>query len=56
MSPDLLAKCSQCGYLMPLDSTTYDRCSCGALNKDPDAGRFGSTFGDDSIEVYQRGQ
>jgi hypothetical protein len=54
MSRDLLAKCSLCGYLMPLDPTTDDHCTCGALNKDT-GGRFGSTLGDESIEIYRRG-
>lgn len=39
---------------MPLDPATYDRCTCGALAKDPDAYRFGSDLGDDTIEVFRR--
>lgn len=35
-----------------LDPTEYDHCGCGAIRKDIDAGRFGSSLGDDAIEIY----
>jgi hypothetical protein len=53
MSRGLFFRCSRCDYLMPSDTGTTERCTCGALNKDADAGRFGSHLGDDAIEVYE---
>jgi hypothetical protein len=29
-------------------------CSCGSIFKDADVGRFGSTFGDNSIAIYRQ--
>jgi len=53
LSPEFYFRCVQCGYLMRADPSTYDDCFCGAMRKDPDAGRFGSCFGDERVEVYQ---
>jgi hypothetical protein len=39
---------------MPADFNDYFTCTCGAMQLDIDAGRFGSQFGDKSIEVYRR--
>lgn len=53
-SPDLFYRCSRCGSVMPADFNDYFTCTCGAMSLDIDAGRFGSHFGDKSIEVYRR--
>ncbi|MGC5017153.1 hypothetical protein [Micromonospora sp. DT47] len=45
MSSRLAFKCVACGYVMSG--------SMRAAYKDADAGRFGSTLGDDAIEVYK---
>lgn len=37
-----------------LDPTEYGACECGALSKDIDAGRFGSSLGDQAIEIYRK--
>jgi anti-sigma factor RsiW len=37
-----------------LDPDRYGDCRCGAMHKDPDAGRFGSYLGDDNIEIYRQ--
>ena len=52
MSTAFAARCTRCDYYMVLDPGRHDTCSCGAMYKDADAGRFGSTLGDDQIEVY----
>lgn len=46
-------RCIRCDYFMPDKGDTTQRCSCGALSMDADAGRFGSQLGDDAIEVYE---
>jgi len=38
---------------MPLKPGENAECRCGALHKDADTGRFGSTFGDDAMEIYR---
>jgi len=53
MRAGLIARCLVCDYYMILDPDTYDTCACGAMNKDPGAGRFGSRLGDDRIEIYR---
>ena len=59
MSSDLYFKCIRCDYLMhaATDMTDpakmFDRCFCRAMNKDADAGRFGSVLGDEQIKVYR---
>jgi hypothetical protein len=53
MRADLYARCVRCGDLMSLAPDEPARCRCGALHKDPDAGRFGSSLGDKTIEIYQ---
>jgi hypothetical protein len=53
MRDDLYARCTGCGNLMSLAPIQYSGCSCGALYKDPDAGRFGSVLGDAAIEIYR---
>jgi hypothetical protein len=52
MRADLYARCIRCGDFVSLDPTEYDHCGCGAIRKDIDAGRFGSSLGDDAIEIY----
>ena len=54
MSEDLYFRCINCGYLMSGDMHQDDRCLCGKLTKDSGFGRFGSSYGDDAIEVYKR--
>ena len=54
MRDDLYARCTRCGNLISLDPMKYGDCPCGALHKDPDAGRFGSTLGDAAVEIYRR--
>jgi len=39
---------------MHADFDDYFNCSCGAMHLDRDAGRFGSTFGDDAILTYRK--
>jgi hypothetical protein len=54
MRADLYARCVRCGDLMSLARDESAQCSCRALHKDTEAGRFGSSLGDDAIEIYQR--
>jgi transposase len=53
MSPTLFLKCPRCSHLISADPTTTETCPCGALHKDADAGRVGSSFGDVDIEVFE---
>jgi hypothetical protein len=53
MRADLFARCVRCGDLVSLDPDEYGACRCGAIHKDCDAGRFGSSLGDDTIEIYR---
>lgn len=55
MRPDLFAECPRCRELLSLDPAETVACSCGSLFKDADSGRFGSTFGDNGIAIFQRG-
>ena len=52
MSPNLYAKCPQCGYFLSLDPMKSEICPCGNLHKDSGAGRFGAKTGDSTIEIY----
>lgn len=53
MSGNLYFRCICCGYMMKAITKKNERCDCGNLYKDCDAGRFGSNFGDENIEVYK---
>ena len=53
MRADLYARCPRCGEMMSLDPDETVNCRCGSLYKD-EMGRFGYTFGDDSIEIYRQ--
>jgi hypothetical protein len=53
MRADLFGRCYRCGDLLSLSPDEDQSCRCGCLHKDVDAGRFGSTAGDDSIAVYR---
>jgi hypothetical protein len=53
MSPALFARCIRCDTLMSLDPAETASCRCGAMHKDGDAGRFGSSLGDEAIEIYR---
>lgn len=55
MRPDLYARCVRCGDFMSLAPDEYGECRCGALHKDPDVGRLGSSFPDTAIEIYRHG-
>lgn len=50
MRPSPYFRCVTCDYMMRGDDS-YDHCYCGALHKE--LGRFGSSLGDDRIEVYE---
>ena len=54
MSQNIFYRCIDCGYLMNGNPYTDDRCTCGKLTTDTGFGRFGSTLGDDAIEVYEK--
>lgn len=54
MSPDLFARCPRCTDMLSLDPAETAGCSCGCLAKDADAGRFGSSDGDDAVAVYRK--
>ncbi len=54
MRAELFARCIRCSDLISLDPDEYDNCRCGAIRKDRDAGRFGSSLGDSQIEIYRR--
>jgi len=53
MTSNLLARCRTCGEYLSLDPNDTASCLCGDLNKDMDAGRFGSRLGDGAIDIYQ---
>jgi hypothetical protein len=54
MRADLYARCVRCEQFMSLNPEEYDNCACGAIYKDVDAGRFGSSLGDNAIEIYRK--
>lgn len=54
LAEDYFGRCGRCGGLLRLWSDQSEQCPCGALCKDVDAGRFGSTDGDDRIAVYRK--
>ncbi len=54
MRADFFAMCPQCSDMMSLDPENNETCSCGGLFKDADAGRFGSTLGDENIAIYRQ--
>src|SRR5579885_2538884 len=47
-------RCAQCGDMMRGDQNDYFSCKCNAMHLDIDAGRFGSTYGDQNILRYQK--
>jgi hypothetical protein len=47
-------RCAQCGDMMRGDQNDYFNCECNAMHLDIDAGRFGSTCGDQNILRYQK--
>ena len=53
MSRELFARCIRCDDFIPLDPDENRNCRCGALHLDRDAGRFGSSLGDNQIEIYR---
>jgi len=54
MRADLFAKCPRCGDMVSLDPDETATCSCGSITKDADAGRFGSSVGDEGIAIYRQ--
>jgi hypothetical protein len=54
MRRGLFAKCPRCGAMLSLDPAQSANCPCGSLYKDADAARFGSSLGDEAIEIFRR--
>ena len=52
-TPNLFYRCLNCGYIMHAAADTYDTCFCNSMSRDPGAGRFGSTHGDQAIETLE---
>ena len=50
----LYFRCAKCGSMMHSVINDYFTCECGAMHHDLDAFRFGSTFGDNNILVYEK--
>ncbi len=48
--------CANCGSMMHSITDNYFSCECGAMHHDLDAFRFGSTYGDENILVYEKEQ
>lgn len=48
----LVFRCARCGTLMPSLQEDFFACACGAMRLEPEAGRFGSRYGDREILVY----
>jgi hypothetical protein len=44
---------SGCEHFISLNPVEYDNCACGAMYKDVDAGRSGSSLGDSAIDIYR---
>lgn len=49
--PGLFARCTQCGYYMPLDATGSEDCMCGNLHRDDHA--FKSEVGANEVEIFK---
>jgi hypothetical protein len=49
----LVSEVPRCSHLVSADPTTTGNCPCGAVHKDADGGRIGSSFGDAGIEVFE---
>ena len=49
--PGLYARCTQCGYYMPLDAKGSEDCICGNLHRD-DSG-FKSEVGPSEVEIFK---
>jgi hypothetical protein len=54
LARDYFGRCGTCGDTLRLWDDQSELCSCGRLHKDVDAGRFGSSDGDDSIAIYRK--
>jgi hypothetical protein len=50
---DLVYCCATCRTTKPADHASYFSCACGAMRLDFDAGRFGSSGGDQAILTYR---
>ena len=46
--------CANCGSMLHSIINDYFTCECGAMHHDLDAFRFGSTYGDENILVYEK--
>lgn len=51
--PGLYARCTQCGYFMPLDAKGTEDCICGNLHRD-DA-NFKSELPASEVEIFKGG-
>ena len=49
--PGLFARCTQCGYYMPLDAKGTENCSCGNLHRDDHT--FKSEVGASEVEIFK---
>lgn len=49
--PGLYARCTQCGYFMPLDGKGSEDCICGNLHRDEQ--NFKSEVGASEVEIFK---
>lgn len=54
LAEDYFARCGSCGEMLRLWADQSEQCTCGRMHKDVDAGRFGSSDGDNSIAIYRK--
>ncbi len=48
---NLYARCTQCGYYMPLDAKGEENCQCGNLHRDDRT--FKSEVGASEVEIFK---
>ncbi len=49
--PGIFARCTQCGYYMPLDARGAEDCICGSLHRDEK--NITSEFGKNEVEIFK---
>lgn len=49
--PGLFARCTQCGYYMPLDAKGSEDCICGNLHRDERG--LTSDISDNEVEIFK---
>lgn len=49
--PGLYARCTQCGYYMPLDASGSEDCICGNLHRDYNI--FKSEMSESEVEIFK---